>query len=274
MDHKKENLIKLLKLIEEISCQPGNEWFKNSLTDLFVNKKDSPNLLNQGAIEAKINLIHEYLLIDIKNLIDYSAFEEPSREQLFRDNLEMMRYQKGTPNHKINFGEFCRYAHLQAEEMINYFFNKISDSRIDIVEDYIKQYSSNYKPNKKPIQIHHIYYTNKLVAFKNVTNLPKKTLDILWFINDYRNELSHRNSFSIHNENKELEQYEKEGFVNSNIDFKKLDSSKQEIYNKGKYIIQKRKEDFNKIKETIEELKTKVIMAIQYPPRLEYIKQQ
>ena len=49
----------------------------------------------------------------------------------------MLRFQKGFPSHKVDFTEFCRYAHLQAEEMINYFFNKISGGLISEVEAYL-----------------------------------------------------------------------------------------------------------------------------------------
>lgn len=263
--NKKEDLIKLLKLIEEISGQPGNEWFKSDLINLFIKSNEVPNQFSQGALEAKINLIHKYLLIDVKSLIDYSFFGEPAREQLFRDNLEMMRYEKGTQNHKINFGEFCRYAHLQAEEMINYFLNKLSDSDLGKVEMFIEQYSPNYKPFKKASEIHHINYTAKLWAFKKATNLGK-TFDTLLFLNEFRNELSHRNSFTSQNDEKVMEHYEREGFLKSNIEFNKLSKSQKDVYYKGKYIITKRKEDFNYIKDTIEDLKISVTKAILNPP--------
>jgi hypothetical protein len=265
MSYKRENLIKLLELIKEISNQPENEWFKSNLYNLFIKSNELQNNYSQGTLEAKINLIQKYLLIDVNDLIDYSFFDDPAREQLFRDNLEMMRYEKGTPNHKINFGEFCRYAHLQAEEMINYFLNKISDSKIEIVELFIEQYSSNYKPIKRATEIHHINYTVKLWAFKKAINLGKP-FDTLLFINDLRNELSHRNSFTIQNDDKDIERFEKEGFLKSNIDLKKLSNSQKDVYNKGKYIIAKRKEDFRQIKNTIEDLKISVIKAIQNPP--------
>lgn len=265
MSYKKENLIKLLELIKEISNQPENDWFKSNLIKLFIKSNELQNHYSQGALEAKINLIHKYLLIDVKDLIDYSFFDEPAREQLFRDNLEMMRYEKGTPNHKIDFGEFCRYAHLQAEELINYFLNKISDSKIERVESFIEQYSINYKPIRKATEIHHINYTAKLWAFKKAINLGK-SFDTLLFINDFRNELSHRNSFTSQKDEKDIERFEKEGFLKTNIDFKELSNSQKDVYNKGKYVIAKRKEDFNQIKDTIEDLKTNVIKAIQKPP--------
>ena len=266
MSNKNEKLVKLLKLIEEISNQPGNIWFRNELVNKFSKTAITLQSFEQVSLETKINLIHEYLSIDIQNLTDYSSFDEPAREQLFRDNLEMMRFQKGTPNHRINFGEFCRYAHLQAEEMINYFLNKISDSKLSKVESFIAQYYAGYNPKKKPAAIHHIYYTHKLTAFKNARNLSSITFSTLWFINDFRNELSHRNSSSIKNEDIELAKFEKEGFVQSTIDINKLDDKQKEIFNKGKYIIAKRKEDFSFIKNTIEDLKDSILSAIQNPP--------
>ena len=65
-----------------------------------------------------------------------------------------------------------------------------------------------------------------------------------------------------------MEYYEREGFVKSSIDFNKLSNKQRALYNKGKYIITKRKEDFNQIRETIEDLKRSVIKAIQNPPIL------
>ena len=59
MSYKKENLIKLLKLIEEISNQPGNEWFKSDLRNVFIKSNEALNQFNQGSLEAKINLIHK-----------------------------------------------------------------------------------------------------------------------------------------------------------------------------------------------------------------------
>lgn len=261
MNYKKENLVKLLKLVEEISMQPGNEWFKNLLQIKFSEKI---SILDSRAesLEAKINLIRDYLSVDLNRVIDYSYFEEPTRESLFRDCLEMGRYEKGTPSHKIDFGEFCRYAHLQAEEMINYFFNKISNQNINVVDQFIKEKVAGYKPIKKPTEIHHIFYTHKLSAFKSISQLAKKSIDSFWFLNDYRNELSHRNSLTISSDDKILVLYEKSGFIGAQVDFQKLDYKEKEIYNRGKYIINKRKQDFNLIYDSIEDLKKQIIDSL------------
>ncbi len=257
MKYKKDNLVKFINLVEEISIQPGNEWFKESLQNKFSSnnissKKDAESL------EAKINLIKDYLSIDLNRVIDYSHFDEPVKESLFRDCIEMGRYQKGTPNHKIDFGEFCRYAHLQCEEMINYYFNKISGQSIDLIDHFIKEKVARYNPVKKPLEIHHINYTYKLSALKSMSDLSRSTLDVLWFLNDFRNELSHRSSLTNSSEDMDLVLYENAGFVNSYIDFGKLDYNQNKIYNRGKYIITKRKMDFDLIYSSLEDLKNQI----------------
>jgi hypothetical protein len=262
MNYKKESLLKLLKLIEEISIQPGNEWFNNQIINLFVKNNSTNNNIDKTSLEARIRLIQQYLCVDVENLIDYSDFEDPAREQLFRDHLEMVRYKKGTPNHKICFSEFCKYAHLQSEEMINYFLNKISDFKIESIQDFVNKNNPNYNPSKKPTVIHHISYTYKLTAFKNAHGFSKSTNDTLWFINDFRNEMSHRNSLANNTDDIKLIEFENEGFLRSRVDFNTLSKKQKDILNEGHYIIKKRKENYNAVYEAIVELKGAILRAI------------
>lgn len=261
MKYKKENLVKLLRFVEEVSRLPGNEWFLEELKN-NISQDNNKFSASSCAIEAKINLIREYLAIDINQVIDYTYFEEPCRESLFRDCIEMGRYAKGTPGHKIDFGEFCRYAHLQAEEMINYFFNKVSKNNVQLVDEFIQERVSGYKKTRNPIQIHHISYSYKLSAFKSISQISYSTYSLLWFISEYRNELSHRNSLTLFNDDQDLVAYEKAGFTNNVIDLKKLDKNEKNIYNRGKYVVNKRKQDFNSIYDSIEDLKYKIIDAL------------
>lgn len=274
MDRKKLN--DLLRFVKEIANLPGNEWFKNQLSENFHSnsiKKDTDEITflfgDSENLEKKVNLIRSYLAIDLQNLIDYSQLEEPSREQLFRDCIEMCRFEKGTPNHKKNFGEFCRYAHLQAEEMINYIFIKVSGNDVDLVDNYLKEKNQNYKPSKKPTSIFHIPYKTKLTAFKDFVSLDKKALGHLYFLNDFRNELSHRSSLSEANDDKTLQGFELNRFSEAGfVDFKKLTVDQSKIYNEGKFIITKRKEEFHLIYETLEELKLKLQEALKKGVRL------
>ena len=263
MTNKEEKLKKFLALVVEISNHPNNEWFKKDLISLLVPGGQLKTLNSASEIESKIDLIHKYLAIDIYRIIDYSFFDEPSREQLFRDCIEMGRYQKGTPNHKIDFGEYCRYAHLQAEEMINYFMIKISNSDINRVVEFLKERLSSYNPVKPPTEIHHINYSIKLSALKFISNLNKKSLDYLWFINDVRNELSHRNSLSSINEDKDLVLFKENGFDSGKKDFKKMNKMELDIYNRGIYIIRKRKMEFEIIYDALEDLKIYITSVLQ-----------
>ncbi|MCH6198569.1 hypothetical protein MMU07_03185 [Aquiflexum sp. LQ15W] len=268
MDRNK--LKALLKFVKEISTSPGNEWFRDQLIQTFhsngVEKKSvEVDFLtdNSENLDQKVNLIRNYLALDFQNLIDYSWFEEPSREQLFRDCIEMCRFEKGTPNHKKNFGEFCRYAHLQAEEMVNYFFLKISNSDVRSVNRYLKQKNSNYSPSQEPTSIFHIPYKIKLTALKEMVTLDKKISSHLYFLNDFRNELSHRSSLSEVNDDKTLQEFEINGFLDGGyIEFNKLTKDQSKLYNDGRFIINKRKEEFYLVYEVLEELKTKISQSI------------
>lgn len=269
MNLRKEDLVKLIELIKEISAMPENFWFKEQVISVLGNKGFAPqSQVNAQSFEGKLDLIHTYLKIDLERIINYSEFSEPTREQLFRDNIEMLRFQKGFPSHKVDFTEFCRYAHLQAEEMINYFFNKISGGLISEVEAFIRNYSAKYNPEKKPSQIHQIYYVNKLIAFRNAQSvLTKPAYDILFFINEVRNEASHRNSLSISQEDKYLENYYKEGFNRKSINLVEATFKQKDIYNRGQFVIKKRNQNFNEIIEALENLKLSVLEAVKNPPK-------
>ena len=120
MEAKKENLTKLLTLVKEIQKDPKNKWFKDALlADIFGIDE---NTESQTWI-SKINMIEKYLSIDGFQVIDYSFIEnERVRNQLICDNIEMSRHRLGKRTGKVDFEEFCRFATLQIEEMLNYFF--------------------------------------------------------------------------------------------------------------------------------------------------------
>ncbi|MCS5488888.1 hypothetical protein [Algoriphagus limi] len=264
---EKKKLTALLNLISELSELPENEWFKNQLIKQFSTHSENvsenhSSYSNPINLDQKVNLIRKYLAIDLQNLIDYSGFEEPSKEQLFRDCLEMCRFEKGTPNHKKDFGEFCRYAHLQAEEMINFFFIKASGSKISLLDKYLKENLSNYNPSKTPKSIFHINYSYKLQALKGLLQISKRYIDHLFFLNDFRNELSHRNSLSKQDDDKTLIEYQKLGFNDSFPDIRNLNGYEKGILNKGNFIISKRKEEFHKVYETLEGLKENILEGI------------
>jgi hypothetical protein len=258
MNDNKKDLKTLIDFVTEISKKEGNEWFKKDLFESLNINNTLYSELKNGFIESKISLIEKYLSVDIVNVIDYSEFEEPSREQLFRDCLEMCRFEKGTPNHKKDFGEFCRYAHLQAEEMINYFFNKSLNFDLIKMMIFMKNHS-NYIEKIKAKNLNQIPYSLKLPAFRNYSKIEKPLIDFLFFLNNFRNEMSHRNSLSAGEEDQQLKLYEAKGFTKGQIDFSKLDQNDQTILNNGLYVIRKRKQDFKEVFFALEQFKKNIL---------------
>lgn len=260
MNDNKQNLKTLIDFVNEIANQKGNEWFKRELLNSIGGNNHNFSV-DSKIVESKISLIEKYLSVDVINIIDYSDFDEPCREQLFRDCLEMCRHEKGTTNHKKDFGEFCRYAHLQAEEMLNYFFNKTSNLDLPSIIAFMKKHSK-YDPSVKPQNLNQIPYSMKLPAFKKHTNMEKTIIDFLFFLNNFRNELSHRNSMSNGKEDQILVKFESKGFSKGSIDYLKLNSYDQSILNDGLYIIKKRKQDFKEVYFILEQFKTKILYHI------------
>jgi hypothetical protein len=261
MINDKKDLLSLIDFVNDIANQKENEWFKNDLLESLGIKNTQKIDLNNNDIESKISLIEKYLFIDVRNTIDYLEFEQPTQEQLFRDCLEMCRHEKGTPNHKKDFGEFCRYAHLQAEEMINYFFNKTSNFDIEEVVIFLKKHS-NYNPLKNPQNLNQIPYSIKLPAYKNYSKIEKPIVDLLFSINNFRNELSHRNSLSIVKDDQILKLYEEKCFTKSSIDYSMLSKIDLSILNDGKYIIWKRLQNFKGVYNVLEELKKSILFNV------------
>ena len=84
-----------------------------------------------GECTERVDKIEQYLGLDYKldtvtpdgtkyKNLDYSfVTDEALREQLESDFREMMRYRFGCRSHEANFDEFCRFAHLQLESLVN-----------------------------------------------------------------------------------------------------------------------------------------------------------
>lgn len=261
MNTNKKDLETLIQFVSEIANQKVNSWFKRDLFQSLGLDYTENKELNNNDIESKISLIEKYLFVDLRNTIDYIEFDQPSQEQLFRDCLEMCRHEKGTPNHKKDFGEFCRYAHLQAEEMINYFLNKISNFDIDKVVIFLKKHS-NYNPSKNPQNLNQIPYSIKLPAYKSHSKIEKPIVDFLFSINNFRNELSHRNSLSIVNDDQVLKLYEARGFTKGIIDYSKLSKSDSSILNEGKFVIWKRLQGFQDVYIILEKFKKSILYNV------------
>jgi hypothetical protein len=111
MIYKKNNLIKLIKLIDEISNQAGNEWFKNEL-DKKVTKNSSV------VISAEIDDIYEYCIkLILKDHAEkfYADFKLLDiKEKLIEDFIRMEKFRRDD-----NFEDFCLAAYQQLESIIS-----------------------------------------------------------------------------------------------------------------------------------------------------------
>jgi hypothetical protein len=212
----KENGDFLLRLVRKIVRESGNDWFKDSLL---------AELLSTGTEEIgssdwvkKIGLIETYLRLDGIELIDYSEILNPKvRAQLICDNIEMSRYRFGKIDHRVNFGEFCRYAHLQVEELINYLFNAKFAANLDAFKAFIIENSRlNTESDHDKIskiqsarKIDEVDHSRKFESFKNsLPDFPDKKdfAFTIYKLNSVRNRLSHRSTLSLLSEEEIIKQ--------------------------------------------------------------------
>lgn len=147
----------------------------------------------------KINRIEKYLGLDYSvdaqnSVIDYSYIkDEKVKNQLISDNREMMRFRYGTRYHEIDFDEFCRFAHLQAEMLLNYYYVTTCNSDLNLIKDRIKKYNSNADVSKSKIPPNDIDFNVKLWAF-NKEYKGRINFMLLNCLRKVRNGVSHRST--------------------------------------------------------------------------------
>lgn len=240
-----------------------------------LNINSTPTSL-QSSSDKRIENIENYLGLDyyVDNqppLIDFSFIQENDvRNQLISDNREMMRFRYGTRYHSICFNEFCRYAHLQAEMLLNYYYDKKNDS-IDAVISHIKKFNPTAKFKDNVKNIGEISYNTKLWAVKKEFDIDYKIYTVLEYLRRIRNESSHR---SPENEENSILNYKKillnMGMPlksDGDIDFYKLEEGSTEMnlynnvvnnkaeYKEYKYLIWLHIQSFDKVINTLERLK-------------------
>lgn len=167
MGQDKKQLNKLLDFVSELYKDPGNKEFAAGIRSLVMNDKD---FLRSGSLDGLSDIsdgtgnpllrIEKYLSldydIDFREFPDYSFVTDGSvKERLEADFREMMRYRFGTRSHRVDFPEFCRFATLQFEMLVNYYYERrygsdvtelirILDGRFEAFHpaDYMKSVSS------------------------------------------------------------------------------------------------------------------------------------
>lgn len=260
MAQNKEQLNKLLMFIKRLIEEPGNEEFTNSLRNLL----DVP--IQSSGDASKLLDIEKYLGLDYKldsttPNIDFSFVKDHFvRNQLFSDYREMLRYRYGVRSHKIDFSEYCRYAILQVEQLLNYYFQNKFDSNEELVT-YIND--NSFAKIDKFESIKTLSLAIKLSAFSK--NIKRKYSESLDFAREVRNEQSHRNTEGETNEikafkeklrnmglplTKEGEVYWK-GIENNETLLSKYESIDKSAYWKYRYQLWRLRQPFDDIVEAI-----------------------
>lgn len=213
MSEKKEHLKLLLQFISKLLEQDGNEWFHDELALLFSKKmlSEKDTGIKLSAVTVKeLGSIDKYLNEGIIPIIDYSKImEERVKFQLQRDAIEMGKLRLSFYSKKISFEGFCKYAHFQSEEMINYYFHSISRGDLNVAKEIIKEFNPRFKDEmgtaKSPYNsISSIPHSIKQFSLIKKLNFDKRHGYTLSNIAKVRNLEIHRDSSRSTDENLQL----------------------------------------------------------------------
>lgn len=203
MADEKKNLKLLLEFIDEILERDGYEWFHDELALLFtkkiVSEKDTGIKLSAVTVR-ELGSIDLYLENGLVPIIDYGKIiDERVRFQLERDAVEMGKVRLSNYSKGISFSNFCKYAHFQSEELINYYYYKVSNDNVDEAKRRIKEYNPVFKDEtgveKRPFtSTSGIPHSVKQFAISNDLALARKHVYTLSNINKLRNLEIHRDS--------------------------------------------------------------------------------
>lgn len=214
MEEKIRSTIQKIKRLAE-----QNPEFRQEMLRLFAKETIT---VNENVDGGRISHIEKYLGLDYYldfhgSIIDYSFVKDVYvRARLESDNREMLRFRYGTRSHEIDFSEFCRYAQLQSEMMLNYFYLSTDSSIIAIVE-HIHRFNEKATISDKVKKIEDISFSAKLWAFDNEFQIRVK--EVLDHVREVRNRQSHRTpeeqSFNVDNYQENLRksgiQFKKDG---------------------------------------------------------------
>lgn len=197
MEFTEEHIAQLLSFVEDVYKRVPD--FAKGVRKI-VNGESSTEVKSQ-----KLDKIEKYLSLDygIDDVVnpDYSFIAEAQiRDTLNADFREMLRFRYGTREHSVNFGEYARYATLQMEMLVNYYYSKVYGNDPDYLLSVLQSYDSN---------IEGLNLWSKINGLKNEFGWNYYDIKDMLKIIKVRNEESHRSPGSlaveISNKEKELE---------------------------------------------------------------------
>lgn len=200
MDEKLKSTLRKVILLTQQYPEFGKE-LKKALQIDSAASLISPDHDRIAHIEKYLGL--DYYVDGKPSTIDYSFIKDvDARAKLISDNREMLRNRYGTRFHQTNFSEYCLYAQLQSEMLLNYYYIVI-DNNIQNIIQHIKRFNTSAIISQETTSVSAISYNSKLFAFKYEHNF---NIDTLNYVRQERNEMSHRSPI---NDQIEIDKYKK-----------------------------------------------------------------
>lgn len=203
MGENKAHLKLLLEFISKIIEHEGNEWFHDELAILFSKKfkSEKDTGIKLSAITIKeLGSIEKYLDEGLIPIIDYSKIADSRvKFQLERDAIEMGKCRLSNYVDIISFEKFCKYAHFQSEELINYYYQKVSYGDVENAKSKILQYNPRFTDQigidgPAYSSISSIPHSIKQYSISNNLNFDKNHNITITLIGKVRNLELHRDS--------------------------------------------------------------------------------
>lgn len=185
-----ESFRKLLDWIDRMVSIPGNESLRAELQRRY----GSAVAEARGVEEIERYLGLDYAVDSLPCRIDYTFVQSDNPalyDQLVSDFREMMRNRYGTRYHKIDFDEYCKYAHFQAEALTNYFLEVVSGGELNQAKEFIKIHNPRFEYKPWMNAIESIPYQYKMWAICNASQ-HKSEAFVLSDVADTRNTINHR----------------------------------------------------------------------------------
>lgn len=197
---KNKQLTKLLAFVKDLYDNPDNKEFAAGIQSIVISDKDFMERYREATATGDpgaLQKIESYLSLDFKIdselLEDYSFItDEGVKRQLLSDYREMLRYQFGTRSHKVDFLEFCRYAHLQTEMLINYYLETVFKGDFTAMVNAMREAYPDFKVSDQASSASDIYLKSRLYFIGGVLDLPKKDITAFIHVYEVRNRQSHR----------------------------------------------------------------------------------
>jgi hypothetical protein len=213
-------------------------------------------------IDLNIQDIRDYLKIDVPIIIDYKFIkDEKIRNQLIIDCLEMGKYKYGKINSKINFEEYCRFAALQIELMVNYFI-KHNFQTISEILSFLKTNNAGFDSSKGDYKsIEDINLDIKVFTLVGFLGIGITNSIVLSKIRRLRNDISHRGTL---NDDEIIKEYNEKKIKDLSKEYLKSNPELSFLNKKAGIIFFKRDEDWNAVDKALLDFAQKISLNLKF----------